>query len=463
MVSDQAIWGKRLFPSLTLSLRTKAGLRFSALPARAAAAGLLVVLIGGAALSYLGLRLVTDARLLAAQQATERRVERANLALAKKLAVLEDKLGEATRGREEAERRLTALSGQSGLLRGLLLTAQTKLDSLDRAQSALSDEAGAIERRLAQSQRAASSKQSRIATLQRSLGSTERRLHQAQAERATLSARLARLEAEQAQEKQREAVYRASLRRWAKELQKANSERDQLKMRLGRLGQKFSQRDVRRPRPGTVAAAPRGILGLDAGTLGKFERALASTGLDVRRLFASFGANRDEGGPFVPPPKGGKLPDQLSTKQLAALRRVAKALPLSLPLHHFRMTSPFGMRRDPFNGRPAFHPGVDLAAPFGTPVYATAPGVVVYAGWDGGYGKLIKIDDGHGIATWYGHLHGYTVLTGEHVAVGTQIGYEGSTGRSTGPHVIYQINVNGHPQNPMKFVALGRLIPAAAR
>jgi murein DD-endopeptidase MepM/ murein hydrolase activator NlpD len=145
------------------------------------------------------------------------------------------------------------------------------------------------------------------------------------------------------------------------------------------------------------------------------------------------------------------------------LRRLGKELPLTLPMDDYRMTSPFGMRRDPFNGRPAFHPGVDLAAPYGTPIYATAPGVVTYAGWMEGYGKLIEINDGHGISTRYGHLHGYTVALGEHVNTGDQIGYEGSTGRSTGPHVIYEVRVNGQPQDPMKFVALAHLIPVAER
>lgn len=427
-----------------------------ALSPRIVAGTVLVALIVGAGLTYLGVRAVVDARLLSAQQAEERRVESANLALSKKLSALEDRLGQATRKREEAERELAGLSGQSGLLRGLLLTAQSKLHTLDEAQNTLSGQVGSIERQLVQSRQAVSSKQSRAARLQRALGRAESKLHEAQAERATLSARLARLQGEAAEARRHEDLYRQSLRRSARELKRAIAERDRLRLRLGEHREKYSERLLRKGRGSALAHRGR-------SALAHFKRVLASTGLDVERLLTDLKANRGEGGPFVAPPKGGKLPDQLTAKKLAVLHRVAKALPLSLPLHHFRMTSPFGMRRDPFNGRPAFHPGIDLAAPYGTPVYATAPGVVVYAGWDDGYGKLIKIDDGHGIATWYGHLHRYTVLTGEHVAAGTRIGYEGSTGRSTGPHVIYEVLVNGHPQNPMKFVALGRLVRATAR
>jgi murein DD-endopeptidase MepM/ murein hydrolase activator NlpD len=471
MVSDQAIWGKRIFPAFSLSLWTKMRSALFAQPSRVVAAGLLLALIGGAGLAYLGQRAVHDARLLANEEAAERGVERANLALSKKLAVLEDKLGEATRMREAAERRLAALAGQSGLLRGLLLTAQTKLDTLDRAQSALSDEAGTIERQLAQSQRAASSKQSRIASLRRALGNAQKALHQAQAERATLSARFARLEAEQAKEKGHEAEYRASLQRWARELQQAITERDRLKTRLGQLGQKLSQGGVRRPQQKVASAPAAGALRIararaDSGgsAVAQFKQVLASTGLDVRRLFAKFGANSAEGGPFVPPPRGGKLPGQLDAKQLAVLRRVAKALPLSLPLNHFRLTSPFGLRRGPFRGRKEFHTGDDLAAPYMSPVYSPAAGTVVYAGWmPGGYGKVVEINDGNGVSTLFAHLHRYTVLVGEHVAAHTQIGYIGTTGRATGPHLHYEIRVNGHPQDPMKFVTLGRLLPAAAR
>jgi murein DD-endopeptidase MepM/ murein hydrolase activator NlpD len=198
------------------------------------------------------------------------------------------------------------------------------------------------------------------------------------------------------------------------------------------------------------------------GRLGQFERVLASAGVDVKRLFAEFGVGSGLGGPFVPMPRGGLPDSHFSAAKLAALPGLIKSLPLSLPMSSYRETSPFGERRDPFNGRAAFHPGIDLAAPYGTPVYATAAGVVTFAGWSGGYGKIVEIDHGHGIVTRYGHLERPTVLVGERVAAGTQIGYEGSTGRSTGPHVIYEIDVNGEPQDPEKFLGLARLVPVSA-
>jgi murein DD-endopeptidase MepM/ murein hydrolase activator NlpD len=100
-----------------------------------------------------------------------------------------------------------------------------------------------------------------------------------------------------------------------------------------------------------------------------------------------------------------------------------------------------------------------LIAPYDSPVYATAPGVVTYAGYRDDYGKIVEIDHGNGIATRYAHLHRFTVSVGQRVAAHSQVGYLGSTGRATGPHVHYEVVVNGEPQDPEKFIGLGRYVP----
>src|SRR5260221_1485900 len=193
--------------------------------------------------------------------------------------------------------------------------------------------------------------------------------------------------------------------------------------------------------------------------LDEVERVLGSTGLS--RLLAKLDGNGAEGGPFVAASKAGEEPDAISPQQLLALRELAKILPTSLPLADYRLTSLFGIRRDPFNRRAAFHTGMDLAAPYMTPVYATAPGTVAYAGRRGEYGNVVEIDLGDGITTRYAHQHRYTVLVGQRVAAQTQIGFVGSTGRSTGPHLHYEVLVNGKPQDPAKFISLAGLIPVA--
>ena len=113
------------------------------------------------------------------------------------------------------------------------------------------------------------------------------------------------------------------------------------------------------------------------------------------------------------------------------------------------VSSPYGLR---WNGS-EFHPGIDIANDAGTPIVATADGVVTYAGWnDGGYGNMVDIDHGNGVTTRYGHAMQVVVVTGQHVRRGQVIAYMGSTGRSTGPHVHYEVRVNGSTVNPISYL-----------
>jgi murein DD-endopeptidase MepM/ murein hydrolase activator NlpD len=147
--------------------------------------------------------------------------------------------------------------------------------------------------------------------------------------------------------------------------------------------------------------------------------------------------------------KGAQLPDE----QVAKLM---KTLPLTAPLDKYNFESPFGVRHDPFNGRAAMHTGVDLSGPYKTPVMSTAPGTVVFAGYSTGYGKLVEIDHGNGIHTKYGHLNRILVNVGQKIGKHSPIGLLGSSGRSTGPHVHYEVVVNGTPQDPEKFLEAGK-------
>ncbi len=117
-----------------------------------------------------------------------------------------------------------------------------------------------------------------------------------------------------------------------------------------------------------------------------------------------------------------------------------------------RVGSSFGERQDPINGEGAFHPGIDIEAPSGTPVRATAAGDVLLAHMGAGYGKEIMIDHGHGVMTLYGHLSVIAVVPGEHVTRGQVIGYVGRTGRATGPHLHYEVRVHDVPVNPHKYL-----------
>lgn len=118
------------------------------------------------------------------------------------------------------------------------------------------------------------------------------------------------------------------------------------------------------------------------------------------------------------------------------------------------ITGSFGERIDPFNGEGAFHSGVDIAAPYGTPILAPADGVVEFADTLGGYGRSILVDHGHGITTRYGHLASFAVVAGQHVRRGDILGYVGLSGRSTGPHLHYEVRINDTPVNPHKYLRM---------
>jgi murein DD-endopeptidase MepM/ murein hydrolase activator NlpD len=116
------------------------------------------------------------------------------------------------------------------------------------------------------------------------------------------------------------------------------------------------------------------------------------------------------------------------------------------------ITDSFGQRLDPFSGEGAFHTGVDVAADYGAPVHATADGVVLDAGQHSGYGRVVIVDHGFGLTTWYAHLSSYAVISGTRVKRGEVIGYTGISGRSTGPHVHYEVRMNNAPVNPWRYM-----------
>lgn len=127
-----------------------------------------------------------------------------------------------------------------------------------------------------------------------------------------------------------------------------------------------------------------------------------------------------------------------------------------------RLLSSFGQRNDPFSGEGAYHAGVDIAAPSGTPVQATASGTVTQLGGINGYGKLVIVDHGNGYETYYAHLSQIDVIEGQQIRRGETIGEVGSTGRATGPHLHYEVRLNNVPVNPYRFLARTPLLQTAA-
>jgi murein DD-endopeptidase MepM/ murein hydrolase activator NlpD len=138
------------------------------------------------------------------------------------------------------------------------------------------------------------------------------------------------------------------------------------------------------------------------------------------------------------------------------------ALPTLWPIHGTLM-SHFGRRSDPFSGEGAFHAGVDLSADIGTPVKVTGDGVVTHAEWGGAYGRLVVVDHGNGIQTYYAHLSRFNVITGQTVRRGEVIALSGSSGRSSGPHLHYEVRRGGIPVNPYSYLRSASLAQTAPK
>jgi murein DD-endopeptidase MepM/ murein hydrolase activator NlpD len=202
--------------------------------------------------------------------------------------------------------------------------------------------------------------------------------------------------------------------------------------------------------------------------MGQMENRYESKTQQIRNVLTQLGLKPDTapatGGPFVPVKLASE--DQSFGRALVRvnlMRAEANALgstllkvPLRKPVTgEIDETSPFGVRMDPFAHEAAMHTGIDFRGEIGEPIHATAGGTVTIAGWTGGYGKLIEIDHGNGLATRYGHLSEIDVEVGQTVRAGAVIGKLGSTGRSTGPHLHYETRLNGEAVNPQKFLDAG--------
>ncbi|MTJ04308.1 MAG: M23 family peptidase [Sediminimonas qiaohouensis] len=212
----------------------------------------------------------------------------------------------------------------------------------------------------------------------------------------------------------------------------------------------------------------------------QLEEAMAVSVKPLDKMFRSAGMNTEtildqvrsgysgQGGPLMPisfSTKSQELtPDEVRANRilqqmdkLNLYRIAAEKAPFNNPVRaSFRFTSPFGNRRHPVTGGNRMHDGVDFAAPIGTDIFATADGVVTYAGWQSGYGRIVKIRHEFGVETRYAHMSRIRVKKGQKVSRGDHIGDMGNSGRSTGSHVHYEVRVNGKPVNPMTYIKAAR-------
>lgn len=149
-----------------------------------------------------------------------------------------------------------------------------------------------------------------------------------------------------------------------------------------------------------------------------------------------------------------------SWKGMETTETVAISIPSAQPVANLQLTSNFGVRSDPFRGTAAMHAGIDIPGKIGTPIYATADGIIARAERAGGYGNLIAVNHGKGIETRYGHLSKILVAENTKVVRGQLIGLMGSTGRSTGSHLHYEVRIEGRAVNPMPYMQTETMVAA---
>ena len=315
----------------------------------------------------------------------------------------------------------------------------------------------------------------RNATLQRSLTTVEKRLRYTESEREdvadareSLRNKLSSLEDEMRALSGKNFSLRDNLISVETDLQKVIRERDEAHRKGGHLSTQVTALEDRLNNLQTAQdVAVEKMTERTMAYIGSLKKVVEITGISVDNLLASSdGAERQDaqGGPFIPvkpDEAGGQLMQKLARLdthlgQWETLQAAMARLPLAAPLNTYYVTSSFGKRRDPVNKRWSAHYGTDFGGPMRSKIYAPAPGIVKQAGTKGRYGRFIEIDHGSGIITRYGHLNRISVKRGDKVEFRQEIGKLGNSGRSTGPHLHYEIVFNGKPQDPMRFIKAGR-------
>ena len=206
----------------------------------------------------------------------------------------------------------------------------------------------------------------------------------------------------------------------------------------------------------------RAVVGLDTGDTQPKPSSLAQGGAETVSRNALWDALKQRTGPLVDGVNQdlSALGEEISSRErslrelktfIEGRASVLAATPTILPVKGL-ITAGYGYRKSPFTGQRELHEGLDIAAPYGSPIVATADGVVTFAGPLSAYGNVVFVDHGHGISTFYAHCSSYRVREGQRVRRGDLIAHVGTTGRTTGPHVHYEVHLNGVIINPMKYI-----------
>lgn len=302
-----------------------------------------------------------------------------------------------------------------------------------------------------------------LAATQNKLSSTETETKQSRDETTKLADRIVNLEQHAGAVEDHNAQLRTDLQTTSQKLSSALGERAQIEQERDLLRNRIKELEGRLAQVQNLQEnLVRRMADSTAKDIEAAEKLLAQIGISPQQLVKK--PQRGVGGPFIPArtgdgadPVGKSLAGLLSNiERRDDLHGVISSLPLAAPLVSYTVGSSFGNRVDPFNGSAAFHQGVDLSAEKKTPVHSPAAGKVIAVTSDSKLGRMVEVDHGHNVVTRYGHLSASSVKVGQKVAKGDVLGLVGSTGRSTGPHLHYEVLVNGNPVDPMRFMKAGR-------
>ncbi len=367
--------------------------------------------------------------------------------------------GQSARQQALYEQRLTTLSADRDL----------RVEEAVRAQARFNlalDEVSAMQTRLLASEEGRREMETGVGVTQDTLRRTMQERDEARGEAASLNAALTKQTGSARTGESRAREAKATMEIMASALSGAATERDKM------------ARDAAaaRTEADEIASEKRTLEKRNDVIFSKLEDAVTISMEPLNKMFRAAGMSPDallksvrkgysgQGGPLSPisfstsnsQPSGDELRaneilqglDNMNMYRIAAMKA-----PFAVPLKSaFRFSSPFGTRRDPKGAGTRFHAGTDFASGAGTPIYAPADGVVTYAGWQNGYGKLTKIRHAFGIETRYGHQSKIDVKVGQKVSRGDRIGAIGSTGRSTGNHLHYEVRIGGKAVDPMTFI-----------
>jgi len=365
--------------------------------------------------------------------------------------------------------RNVSLQGQVKAMRDMLYTTETQRVQVAEARERLGRKLEVVERDLASMTEAKRQLELTVADLQENLTASRSETIGLEEVGEALQGEIAVLEGQLKEAGERENGLTQQVASVAQELAEATLRGDQLQSEKTFLETRVDGMQQRMDgyRDSQLALVGRlrnqTDLSLDA-----LEKTIAMTGIDIDNYLAALDLpTTSQGGPFVSADGSDDSIDadeldmslsllDLRLNRWQALQELIRSIPFSAPLEQYRITSSFGTRRDPVNGRKARHNGMDFGGPIRTSVYSTAPGKVVFAGWRGYYGRMVEIDHGNGVRTRYAHLKRILVKAGDVLPNRHKIGLLGSSGRSTGPHVHYEVRVKGKPLNPAKFLTAGR-------